>query len=305
MNVMRFPNRRNAALAEESDSDDYSAEFDPFPGEEEPVFRDPRTGTRSSREPVRHNPPAAPIPRPAGQPRRHLTPVEILAGALRPADRTGAAGSRSVPSPAAVIAQSLYPSLHGATQELLLQTFWQVWLQHRDYLKKKSYFFLDRHREDAEDALSTTMLKAMHNFVESAGDIENARAWLTTILHNACMDGHRHTKRRRDLIADTEVSELENIAHTEGRHAQTPEDIVRIRESLDGLHRQILALPQLLREPLLLRTVEHLSYTEIAQRLGLTEANVRKRVQQARDQLRAGRGYDNLAELFGTPPTDY
>lgn len=145
------------------------------------------------------------------------------------------------------------------------------------------------------------MLKAMHNFVESAGDIDNARAWLTTILHNACMDGYRNAKRRKELIADTEIAELENLAPHEGGHAQTPEDIVRVRQSLEALHRQILALPQAFREPLLLRTVEHLSYAEIAGRLGLTEANARKRVQQARDQLRACRGYDNLSELFGGP----
>jgi RNA polymerase sigma-70 factor (ECF subfamily) len=297
MTVMRFPNRRSAAQFVEHEPDDDGASFDPFAAGEDGPYTDepplPETPRRNAR--------AAPPPRQPRAGQRAPTPLEILAGALHPSD----SAARPATNPAAVIAQSLYPSLHGATQELLRQSFWQVWLQHRDYLKKKSYFFLDRRRDDAEDALSTTMLKAMHNFVESAGDIENTRAWLTTILHNACMDGHRHAKRRRDLIADTEVSELENLPHSEGSHARTPEDIVRIRQSLDALHRQILALPEVLREPLLLRTVEHLSYTEIAQRLGLTEANTRKRVQQARDQLRAGRGYDSLAELFGTPPTDY
>lgn len=149
------------------------------------------------------------------------------------------------------------------------------------------------------------MLKALHNFVQTAGNVDNTRAWLTTILHNACMDGHRSARRRRDLIADTEVSELENLAPDQGSHARTPEDIVRIREALEALYRLILQLPLVLREPLLLRTVEHLSYAEIAQRLALTEANARKRVQQARDQLRTGGGYGGLAELFGIPPTNF
>jgi RNA polymerase sigma factor (sigma-70 family) len=149
------------------------------------------------------------------------------------------------------------------------------------------------------------MLKALHNFVQSAGNVDNTRAWLTTILHNACMDGHRSTRRRRDLIADTDVSELENLAPDQGNHARTPEDIVRIREALEALYRRILQLPLVLREPLLLRTVEHLSYAEIAQRLALTEPNARKRVQQARDQLRMGGGYGSLAELFGVPPTNF
>lgn len=131
------------------------------------------------------------------------------------------------------------------------------------------------------------MLKALHHFVDSSGDVANARAWLTTILHNACMDGHRSAKRRCELFAETEVSELENLAPEHGHQAQTPEDIVKSRQSLEVLQRLIEELPGALREPLLLRTVEHLSYTEIANRLALTEVNVRKRVQQARDQLRA------------------
>lgn len=115
------------------------------------------------------------------------------------------------------------------------------------------------------------------------------------------MDGYRNAKRRKDLIADTEIPELANLAPQEDSPTQTPGDIVRVRQALETLHRQLPALPQFFREPLLLRTVEYLSYAEIAQRLGLTEANARKRVQQARDQLRACRGYDNLSELLGGP----
>lgn len=150
-----------------------------------------------------------------------------------------------------------------------------------------------------------TMLKAFQNFVDTAGDVDNTRAWLTTILHNACMDGHRNARRRKDVITDTELSEFENMAPIHGNNARTPEEILRVRESLDALYRQILELPIVLREPLLLRTVEHLSYTEIAQRLTLTEANVRKRVQQARDQLRATRGRGGMVGTFGIGQTDF
>lgn len=149
------------------------------------------------------------------------------------------------------------------------------------------------------------MLKAFHNFVESAGDVDNARAWLTTILHNACMDGHRNAKRRRDVFTDAELSEFENMASSQGSHAQTPEDILRVRQSLEALYRQILQLPVVLREPLLLRTVDHLSYAEIAQRLALTEANVRKRVQQARDQLRATLRCSGLGGSLDGGRTDF
>ncbi|HEX8989191.1 MAG TPA: sigma-70 family RNA polymerase sigma factor [Rhodocyclaceae bacterium] len=147
--------------------------------------------------------------------------------------------------------------------------------------------FLDQRRQEADDVLSTTMFKALNHFIDTAGEVANARAWLTTILHNACMDGHRSARRRGEIFAETEAEELENLPPDQFNQARTPEEILRSRESLETLSRLIQALSPALREPLLLRTVEHLSYGEIAQRLALTEVNVRKRVQQARDQLRA------------------
>lgn len=184
-----------------------------------------------------------------------------------------------------VSAQTLHQQRADA-QELLQQSFWQVWLQHSDYLKKRSYHFLNHQRDEAEDAMSTTMLKAQNNFIKSSGSINNIRAWLTTILHNACMDGHRNIKRSKEVFIGSELLDFENLASQEVGRAQTPEELVDIQESLEVLYCRILELPAALREPLLLRAIEHLSYSEIAQQLELTEVNVRKRVQQARGRLR-------------------
>ncbi len=172
-------------------------------------------------------------------------------------------------------------------REELRQSFWGVWREHRDYLKRQSEYFLNYHREEAEDALSMTMMKAMQKFADSRGDIGNMRAWLSTILYNTCMDTHRTVKRSRKLIEETDDFDPDVPEDGESTHARVPEDILRIRECLDTLHRQIQHLPPGLREPLLMRAVEDLSYTEIAERLALKEPNVRKRIQQAREQLRA------------------
>ena len=70
---------------------------------------------------------------------------------------------------------------------------------------------------------------------------------------------------------------------------------VALVEFLDGtplnmddqaLMHAIQNLPETLRQPLLLRFYYDLSYSEIANRLGLSEATVRKRIQLARDILR-------------------
>jgi RNA polymerase sigma factor (sigma-70 family) len=251
------------------------------------------------------SPPNSRNGKPVQKPKKTLSPAAIIARSLGPPGSFHNPASQPPRTPVEVIAGSLNPAGLGSTEELLRHSFWQVWLKHHEYLRKKSLYFLDSHREDAEDALSATMLKAFHSFVETSGGVVNTQAWLTTILYNACMDGHRSAKRRKDLFMETETAEFENLPSESGRQAQSPEDIVRIRESLQELYRLILELPVALRKPLLLRTVEHLSYPEIAQRLGITEANARKRVQQARDQLRASRLRDSLAELLGISPTNF
>ena len=57
-------------------------------------------------------------------------------------------------------------------------------------------------------------------------------------------------------------------------------------ETEETVEQAIQKLPFLLRQAFILRCIEELSYPEIAQRLEITEANARKRVEQARAKLR-------------------
>jgi RNA polymerase sigma-70 factor (ECF subfamily) len=54
----------------------------------------------------------------------------------------------------------------------------------------------------------------------------------------------------------------------------------------DVLERMIAALPEKLRQPLVLSTVEEMSPREVAATLGINEAAVRSRVFRARQMLR-------------------
>jgi RNA polymerase sigma factor (sigma-70 family) len=305
MNVIKFPGRlRDLGYSEEGQSEqgegEYQDHYDDAPYHEEfeqgypphdltypNVTSKRKTSDKSTRPP-----------------KGRISPAEIIARSLHPTSSFDDAPRPSPKTPVEVIAGSLNRTGLGSGSDILNQSFWLVWLQHREYLRKKSLYLLDAHREDAEDALSNAMLKAFHHFVDSSGGVENMRGWLSTIVYNACMDGHRHAKRSRDLFTETEAAEYENLASGGGSSAQTPEDIVRAQESLEDLYRLITELPEALRSPLLMRTIDHLSYSEIAQRLQLTEPNVRKRVQQARDLLRTSRLREGIAELLGICPPD-
>ncbi len=305
MNVIKFPGRRRAPQEAEYDDAEWTeGAYSQGYGQEIPdtSIRESEYADYGAERPY---PPNKSTRQSSPKPKKGLSPADIIARSLGGSNSfLGTAGNPSK-TPVEIIAESLHPPGLGPTEDLLKYSFWQVWMKHQEYLRKKSFHLLDSNRDDAEDALSTAMLKALQNFVETSGGVVNTRAWLTTILYNACMDGHRNAKRRKDLFMETEGSEFENLSSEYGGRGQSPEDIVRIRESLEDLYRLILDLPPALREPLLLRTVEHLSYPEIAERLKLTEANVRKRVQQARDQLRTSRLRDSLAELLGLSPTNF
>ncbi|MCK9397470.1 MAG: RNA polymerase sigma factor [Methylobacter sp.] len=236
--------------------------------------------------------------------KKGLSPTQIIAQSLGPSSPMHTVKKRT-PTPAEIIAQSLQPQSLGGGAELLGDSFWQGWMEHEEYLRRKCLYLLGSNREDVEDVLSAAMIQAFQNFTNQSCGVGNMRAWLTTIVHNACMDGFRKSKRKNNFFTDIETSEMENIPAEYGAPSQSPEDIVRIRESLDELYQLILALPETLREPLLLRTIEHLSYPEIAMRLNLTEANVRKRLQQARDRLRASKLSDGLSEYSGNTPRNY
>jgi len=162
--------------------------------------------------------------------------------------------------------------------------FWNVWMNHHEYLFKQSMRFTAGNMADAEDALSQAMLKGSQHF---DGDvIRNERAWLTRLVHNACMDQHRSRKRQARLSDEIDGDDPDQAPNITPRPTRTPDEALHMRQTFDHLERQLMDLPVSLLEPLLLRVVEEKSYDEIAGRMGLSNCAVRKRIQLARDRLR-------------------
>ncbi len=103
---------------------------------------------------------------------------------------------------------------------------------------------------------------------------DEARRWLLRLVYTKCMDIHRH--RRRFLEA-----EEENEAGGPGLEAALLES-----ELIAFVRDRIQRLPLRLRSVAELHLLQDLSYSEIADRLSLTEANARKRMQNVRTLLR-------------------
>jgi RNA polymerase sigma-70 factor, ECF subfamily len=127
----------------------------------------------------------------------------------------------------------------------------------------------------ADDLVQTTLERALshwHQFDQQ----RDMLVWLLSIAHNA----HRDTQRRnmRLVIVDPQV-------------LQTEQDLQRSDPGVDvGLRMDLLAALQRLtpeqREPLLLVTVEELSYAECAEVLRIPIGTVMSRISRARAALR-------------------
>ena len=170
---------------------------------------------------------------------------------------------------------------------LLGRSFWGLWAQHQDYLRRHSLRWMSNNTADAEDALSAAMLLAQRKYPRHAPGIINPRAWLTRLVHNVCMDHHRSMSRYElvDPLPQEEALGADALPH---HHAPTPgpDQEAAAAEMLHLVQKGLRGLSPTLRDPFVLRCIHDLSYGEIADHLGITESAVRKRVQLARDKLR-------------------
>lgn len=161
------------------------------------------------------------------------------------------------------------------------EAFWCLWIRHEAALRQVCLREMDGHRADAEDALSQVMLKAQDRLPACAGDIIHLEAWLRQLARNLCLDLRRQSQRR---VAAAESWVNDPLAEDQCEPPPPPV------EAESDIHQWIAALPPPLREPFKLHVVLEIPAKEVAAKLGLTPANVRKRVQLARGQLRRDLG---------------
>lgn len=140
-------------------------------------------------------------------------------------------------------------------------------------------------RADAEDALANAALSAFRKF-PPGGELESPAAWLSQVVRNACIDLLRTRKREWSLRAEPQDDSAPSALECQRDPAPGPEDHYLQRETLERLGHALEALPAHLREPLLQRVGDGLSYAQLAGQSASSEVSLRKRVQEARRLLR-------------------
>ncbi|HET9409887.1 MAG TPA: sigma-70 family RNA polymerase sigma factor [Candidatus Sulfotelmatobacter sp.] len=135
-----------------------------------------------------------------------------------------------------------------------------------------------RNDQDAEDVVQEAYLRAFRFFGTFRGG--NSRAWLLMIVRNTIYSWMRHNRPHE---SDMQFDETLFGADPD---APNPEDLV-VQSCNGKLLRQALeSLPVALREVLVLRELEEMSYADIAQVTGLCAGTVMSRLSRARSRLR-------------------
>lgn len=129
--------------------------------------------------------------------------------------------------------------------------------------------------DDADDVAQTALLRAWRSIEHlHAPEPGQMCSWLDTIARNAAIDLARVRSRRPADALEGDLPDPTSVAVE-----------VEMRLVLDQALVAIHALPQTLREPLLLSVVDQLSAAEIGARLAITPATARQRIARARKAL--------------------
>ena len=150
--------------------------------------------------------------------------------------------------------------------------------------------WLVRNREDAEDLVQETYLKAFRSF-DSFQPGTNLRAWMFRILKNTSSSAY--SKLARISTVPVECEDDFPMPET----SVNPESLLMGHFVVEDLWRAIESLPLNFREVLLLRETEDASYREISEILSIPVGTVMSRLARARMMLR-----ESLTSAQGKQP---
>ena len=136
-------------------------------------------------------------------------------------------------------------------------------------------------RSDSEDVVQDACLRALRGIGNFSHG--NARAWVLTIVrHTAYSWFHKNRPAAVVLVEDFETIERR---HSIALDAETPETALIAQEVGTLLETAIATLPAPLRETLVLREIQELSYRKIAEVTEVSIGTVMSRLARARGRL--------------------
>lgn len=138
---------------------------------------------------------------------------------------------------------------------------------------------------EVEDVAQETFIKAYRALPQFRGD-SHFYTWLYRIAINSARNWQAAKQRRPMQLNEYENEEGETFSPADTlTDINTPESELISRQVADTIKTAIEALPEELRNAILLREIEGLSYEEIAETMGCPIGTVRSRIFRAREAI--------------------
>lgn len=145
-----------------------------------------------------------------------------------------------------------------------------------------------RNHHDAEDAVQECFLRVL-KYQDRMHEVRNPKTWLARIAWTTALD-RRSQRGITPAICVEKGSPDFNVIESIPDLSVSLEEMVAGREMQQILERLIAGLPDDLRQPLELSTVQELNSSEIAEIIKIPAESVRTRLLRARQLLKAKLG---------------
>jgi len=158
---------------------------------------------------------------------------------------------------------------------------------------EKLFHYLFRslqNEEDAADLAQETFVRVyQHRAKFDAG--QKFSTWLYAIASNLVKDRYRWRSRHPQVSIDAENDTTgDSFREILPGHPPSPSERMQTGERADAVRRAVAALPEELRQPLILAEYEERSHAEIGLILKCSAKAVETRIYRARQQLRVSLG---------------
>lgn len=137
--------------------------------------------------------------------------------------------------------------------------------------------------EDARDAAQETFISAYRNLGSFRGEAK-VSSWLHRIAVNQCLTKQRRTKVRSESSLEDENGS--NESRFAAPEKVSPARVAEQNERIDAVRTAVNALPADLREVIIMKEFQELTFQEIAEALELPLSTVKSRLYTALKQLR-------------------
>ncbi|MDR3445304.1 MULTISPECIES: sigma-70 family RNA polymerase sigma factor [unclassified Dyella] len=166
------------------------------------------------------------------------------------------------------------------------EKFARAWRANQPMLLRRARRLAGGHLDRADELLAATALKALQYTRHRPNFIERPKGFLFVVLRHVFVDGVRRSARE-GLVFDGSVDVYGEPAGMGDAFAPSAMQKLEVQQQIACIEAALRAMSPAQRRLFAFRFIDDLPYPQIAERLGINQPLLRKRVQLIRDRLRA------------------